>query len=136
MPQIVGRKVAPNDAQTITDSLRSLGESIYRPIDPVSQEKIKQLQSQAAARTNMIAALQGGDLVEYGAQGLAAGIPIDDAQGYAREAGLIGPDWKPLQPLYVPSPQTAQPPNPMAPGSNATTTPQFAPQTPAASPWS
>jgi hypothetical protein len=30
----------------------------------VSQEKIKQLRAQSAARTNMIAALQRGDLIE------------------------------------------------------------------------
>ena len=108
---------------------------MYRPIDPVSQEKIKQLQAQSAARANMLAALQRGDLVEYGAQGLMAGVPIDDAQGYAREAGLIGPDWKPLQPLYVPPPQSPQPPTPVAAGSN-TAVPQFAPQTGGNSPWS
>jgi hypothetical protein len=136
MPQIVGRKTAPNDAQSITDSLRSLGDSIYKPIDPVSQEKIKQLQMQAAARTNMIAALQRGDAIEYGAQAIQGGVPFDDALGYARTAGLIGPDWRPTQPLYVPSPQTAQPPTPLATGSNATATPQFAPQTNASSPWS
>jgi hypothetical protein len=134
MPQIVGKKVAANDGQTIADSLRGIGESMFKPIDPVSQQKIIQMHMQDTARAKMIDALQSGDLVEYGRQGILANVPIDDAQGYARQAGLIGPDWKPLQPLYTPSPQ---PPAPMATGSNnATPTPQFAPQSGGSSPWS
>ena len=109
---------------------------MYRPIDPVSRETIRGLQRQSAAKANMIDALQRGDLIEYGKQGILAGVPIDDAQGYARQAGLIGPDWKPTRPLYDPtSLLSPQPPAPMATGSNAATTQQFAPQTPIATPW-
>ena len=92
---------------------------------------------QKAARANMIAALQRNDLVEAGAQGLIGGVPIDDAIGYERLAGYIKPDWTPMRPLYDPTSLLAQPPAPVATGTNApTATPQFAPQTPSASPWS
>jgi hypothetical protein len=136
MPRITGQGV--DNTGSITDSLRTIGESMFKPIDPVSAEKIRGMQKQNAARANMIAALQRGDLVEAGAQGILGGVPIDDAMGYERQAGYIGPDWKPMQPLYVPSPQSPQspqPPAPMATGSNAAV-PQFAPQTGGSSPWS
>jgi hypothetical protein len=132
MPQITGRTTAPDDAKTITDSLRSMGESMYRPIDPVSQERIRGMRMQDAARAKMIDALQRGDLIEYGAQGIQAGVPIADAQGYAMQAGVIGPDGKPLVPRFSPAPQ---PPAPMATGSNAAA-PQPAPQSAGNSPWS
>jgi hypothetical protein len=140
MPQITGRTTAPDDGKTIADNLRAVGENIYRPIDPVSQQTLIQMHRQAEARAKMIDALQSGDLVEYGRQGILANVPIDDAQGYARQAGLIGPDWKPTRPLFDPtSLLSPQPPAPVATGSNnatTTTPPQFAPQTVASSPWS
>jgi hypothetical protein len=130
MPRITGQ--GTDNTGSIADSLKSIGDSMYRPIDPVSREKIRQMQMQNAARTNMIAALQRGDLIEYGAQGIQAGVPIADAQGYAIQAGVIGPDGRPLVPRFSPAPQ---PPAPMATGTNAAA-PQSSPQTAVASPWS
>jgi hypothetical protein len=139
MPQIVGKKVAVNDGQTIADSLRNIGESMYRPIDPVSQERIRQMQMQDTARANAIDALQRGDMREYVKQGIMANLPVADASGYARSAGLVGadgrfvgPDGAPLVPRFSPAPQ---PPAPMATGGNAAA-PQSAPQSVGSSPWS
>jgi hypothetical protein len=132
MPRITGQGI--DNTGSITESLRNIGESMFKPLDPVSQEKLRGMQMQSAARTKMIAALQNGDLVEAGAQGILGGVPIDDALGYERQAGYIGPDWKPMRPLYDPSSASPQPPAPMAKGSNAAV-PQFAPQTAGSSPW-
>jgi hypothetical protein len=135
MPRITGQDI--DNTGSITDSLRTIGDSMFKPIDPVSAEKIRGMQRQSTARANMVAAIQRGDLVEAGAQGVLGDVPIADAIGYERQAGLIGPDWRPTQPLYVPSPQSPQspqPPAPMAAGSNAAV-PQFAPQTGGSSPW-
>ena len=68
MPQIVGQGI--NSTGSIAESLKSIGNSMYRPIDPVSQEKIRGMQMQGAARAKMIEALQRGDLIDYGTQGI------------------------------------------------------------------
>jgi hypothetical protein len=138
MPQIVGKKVAANDGQTIADSLRSLGESFYRPIDPVSQERIRQMRDQTTARANAAAALQRGDLHEYVTQGLLAGIPIGDASGYATQSGFVGPDGRWIGPDSQSVPRFSPMPQPQAPmaAANGAAAPQPAPQSSGISPWS
>jgi hypothetical protein len=133
MPRITGQGV--DNTGSITNSLRTIGDSMFKPIDPVAQATLEQTQMQKEGRANMMAALQRGDLVEAQAQAMLGNVPLDNVIGYERTAGLIGPDWRPMQPLYVPTPQSPQPPAPMAMGSNAAV-PQFAPQTVGSSPWS
>jgi hypothetical protein len=77
-----------DNTRSITDSLKSIGESMFKPIDPVSAEKLRGMQMQSAARTKMITALQNGDLVEAGAQGILGGVPIDDALGMKGKPGI------------------------------------------------
>jgi hypothetical protein len=96
------------------------------------------MQMQSAARTKMVAALQRGDLIEYGAQGIQAGVPIDDANGYAMQAGAIGPDGRPRSdyvPRFSPAPQPPAPVDPMMGRDGNPVAPQSAPAQPITSPW-
>jgi hypothetical protein len=115
MPRITGRNTSDDD-ESVAASLKSMGDSMFKPVDPVAAEKIRQMRMQSAARTNMVAALQRGDLIEYGAQGIQAGVPIADAQGYAMQAGAIGPDGRARSdygPRFSPAPQPPAPGDPM-----------------------
>jgi hypothetical protein len=137
MPQITGRKIAPDDEGSVTASLRDIGDSMFKPIDPVARERALQIQNQNAARANAADALQRGDLREYVRQGLMGGIPIADASGYTTQAGFVGSngnfvgaDGQPIVPRYVP-----QPPAPVA-AVNTAAPSQAAPQPIVSSPWS
>jgi hypothetical protein len=73
MPRITGQGI--DNTGSITDSLRTIGDSMFKPIDPVSAEQIRCMQRQKEGRANMMAALQRGDLVEAQAASDAWGCP-------------------------------------------------------------
>jgi hypothetical protein len=52
MPPITGRNTSDDD-ESVAASLKSMGDSMFKPVDPVAREKIRQMQMQSAARTNI-----------------------------------------------------------------------------------
>jgi hypothetical protein len=57
MPQLLGKRIA-NPNETIADSLGSVGESMFRPVDPVTRERLSQAERQRASRANAVDALR------------------------------------------------------------------------------
>jgi hypothetical protein len=84
MPRLLGKGAAvPNE--TIADSLGSVGEAMFRPVDPVARERLNEAQRRLASRANAVDALRRGDMQEYWAQSIMANQPGADALEYARQ---------------------------------------------------
>ena len=84
MTIITGQATA-NPNKSIADSLATLGEAEFPPIDPLSRERIRQSQFENASRAKALQALQRGDMTEYFAQSVLAHQSAVDAMRNCRE---------------------------------------------------
>ena len=130
MTIITGQATA-NPNKSIADSLATLGEAEFAPIDPLSRERIRQSQFEQASRAKALDALQRGDVQEYLAQSVMARQSAVDAEGYAQLAGVTTPDGlvasvprfspAPVQPVNAGAGLAITPAAPSLPNPNATT---------------
>ena len=81
--KITGQTTDPNANETIADSLRDAGAGMFRPLDPLSRERIAAEQRHGASRAKAAEALSRGDTREYIAQSIMADQSADDAVKYA-----------------------------------------------------
>jgi hypothetical protein len=84
MPRLLGENVADSN-ETIADSLRSVAEGMFRPVDPLTRERLNEADRRRASRANAVEALRRGDMQEYWAQSILANQPGADALEYARQ---------------------------------------------------
>jgi hypothetical protein len=133
MPKITGQNIDPDANGSIADSLRAIGEGSFRPIDPLTRERMAAEQRHSASRAKAADALSRGDTREYIAQSIMADQSADDAVKYAGAAGYniiptregnrnVGTDGYPV-PRYVPSSAPAAPTTYVQPAASAPPTP-------------
>jgi hypothetical protein len=142
MPKITGQSTDPLAVnQSIADSLKDVGDGMFRPLDPLTRERMAAEQRHTASRAKAAEALGRGDMTEYLAQSYIANKSADDAIKYAGAAGYniiptregnrnLGTDGYPV-PRYVPQP-SAPDSAPLTPATN--TAPQPAPAPAATAP--
>jgi hypothetical protein len=82
MPKFTGQSDVVDANQSVADSLRSISEGMFRPLDPLTRERLSEAQRRQVSRANAVAALQRGDMQEYYAQSLLAAQPGADALAY------------------------------------------------------
>ena len=57
MPRLLGKRVAdPNE--TIADNLGSVGEAVFRPVDPRTRERLSEADRRRASRASAMDALR------------------------------------------------------------------------------
>jgi hypothetical protein len=85
MPRLTGQNAAIDANQSLADSFRSISEGMFKPMDPLTRERLNEAQRRQVSRANAVAALQRGDMQEYYAQSILAAQPGADALAYARQ---------------------------------------------------
>ena len=113
MPHIIGTK-DPN--ASIVDSLRSIGDSMYRPVDPLTAAILDKKQRESDSRAKGVDALRRGDMQEYMANSILANQSAADAITYAQQLGyqrlagrIVGEDGNPM-PTLPPAPSDVNAP--------------------------
>jgi len=89
MPNMTGFGTDPRVVnQSIADSLRTVGEGAFAPVDPLARERMRAEQRRGDARTKAADALNRGDAKEYIAQSIIANQDPDAAIKFAGASGI------------------------------------------------